>query len=283
MPKTRDVTAPTPAKTTPYYDIDAQDKLKLDCVTEYVRDMYAHFGQQEQSAIPYMNQQPEIKASRRANVVDMLVAVHQACRLSPETLHLAVPILDRFLANEPIKKTEIWLVGFTSLLIASKYEDIYFEAIVDFVKGHAEQLPFTFNHVLDMETKILKSLDYRISFPTAYTFLKRFARAAGGEKRICQTASYLLDTVLLSYGLLKFKPSQLAAGCMFLARHHRVGRTSWSATMETYTGYNENEVAHVARAILQAKSESHKGIVSVDKKYTTNFGGVAVIRFRNDF
>lgn len=43
----------------------------------------------------------------------------------PETLYLMVNLLDRYLSQVNIKKSEMQLVGLTALLLASKYEDFW--------------------------------------------------------------------------------------------------------------------------------------------------------------
>jgi cyclin B len=43
----------------------------------------------------------------------------------PETLYLMVTLLDRYISQVEIKKSELQLVGLTALLLASKYEDFW--------------------------------------------------------------------------------------------------------------------------------------------------------------
>ena len=49
----------------------------------------------------------------------------QEFKLVPETLHLAVTFLDRFLSVETINRNTLQLVGITCVLVAAKYEEIY--------------------------------------------------------------------------------------------------------------------------------------------------------------
>lgn len=51
--------------------------------------------------------------------------VHQKFDLMQETLYLMVTLLDRYISSVSIKRTEMQLVGLTSLLLASKYEDFW--------------------------------------------------------------------------------------------------------------------------------------------------------------
>lgn len=53
------------------------------------------------------------------------IQVHQKFDLMQETLYLMVTLLDKYLSVVSIKKNEMQLVGLTSLLLASKYEDFW--------------------------------------------------------------------------------------------------------------------------------------------------------------
>jgi cyclin B len=54
-------------------------------------------------------------------------------KLVPETLYLTINLIDRFLEKNEVPRPKLQLVGVTSLLIASKYEEIYPPEIRDLV------------------------------------------------------------------------------------------------------------------------------------------------------
>jgi hypothetical protein len=123
-----------------------------------------------------------------------------------------------------------------------------------------------------MEEKILKTLEYNITIPSAHAFLVRFLKAAHADKRIVQLSCYILDGTLQSYNLLHYLPSQLAAAAVFIARR-TVGRNSWSPTLLKYANYREAE-----------KTSSSTELRAVNKKYTSSrYGGVANMALNCDF
>ena len=61
----------------------------------------------------------------RAFLVEWIIDVHRKFKLMPETLYVTVNIIDRYLSMEPIRKSELHMLGVTALLIATKYEEIY--------------------------------------------------------------------------------------------------------------------------------------------------------------
>lgn len=69
----------------------------------------------------------------RAVLVDWIINVHMKFKLMPETLFITVNLIDRFLSKYSIEKSQVQLVGVTSLLIATKYEEIYPPTLKDFI------------------------------------------------------------------------------------------------------------------------------------------------------
>ena len=69
-----------------------------------------------------MGDQSEINSVMRAILVDWIVEVHLKFRLTPETLYLAINIIDRYLEREQVERKRLQLVGVTALLVACKFE-----------------------------------------------------------------------------------------------------------------------------------------------------------------
>ena len=116
-------------------DIDASGKNDPLLVTEYISEMYTYHRSEEHRAIvgPYLDSQPEINQRMRSILVDWLVDVHYKMKFFPETLYITVNIVDRFLAKKEVPRRKLQLVGVTSFLIASKYEEIYPPDLYDLV------------------------------------------------------------------------------------------------------------------------------------------------------
>lgn len=265
-------------------NIDVRDADDPLCVTDYVAEMYDHLRTKETttSVRPvFMETQPHINERMRSILVDWLVEVHLKFKLVPETLYLTVNIIDRYLQKSQVSRPKLQLVGVTSLLIASKYEEIYPPELRDLV--YICDRAYSKNEILDMEETVLRALAYQITIPSAHAFLVRYLKAAHADKRMVQLSCYILDGTLQSYNLLHYLPSQLSAAAVFIARRC-VGRNSWSPTLLKYAGYTEEEIAPVARAILSEKSSASTELRAVNKKYTSSrYGGVATTRLDSDF
>ena len=148
---------------------------------------------------------------------------------------------------------------------------------------------YTRQDILDMEWAVLTKLDFNIYGPTAHPFLLRFLKAANADARTTQLASFFLEGTLQNYQLLQYRPSHLAAAAVMIARRtdwallmgqYLPMAVLWTPTLAHYTGYSEEEVMPVARAILGAWDERESSCSAVKKKYSAKgrpYGGVALV------
>jgi len=110
------------------------DKLDIrdpQLVSEFAQDAYKAMRHEEvvhkidPNYLKVVQLPSEVKDTSRAFLVEWVIDVHRKFRLLPETLYVTVSIIDRFLSLKQIKKSQLHILGVTSLLIASKYEEIY--------------------------------------------------------------------------------------------------------------------------------------------------------------
>jgi cyclin B len=122
-----------------------------------------------------MSKQTEINEKMRAILVDWLIQVHNRFSLLQETLYLTVSIIDRYLQSRPVPKAKLQLVGVTAMLIASKYEEMYAPEVRDFVYITANT--YSSLDIQNMESEMLRALDYSFGNPLCLHFLRRNSRA----------------------------------------------------------------------------------------------------------
>ena len=60
----------------------------------------------------------------RTTLIDWLLQVHMRYHMLPETLWIAINIVDRFLSNRVVSLVKFQLVGVTAMFVAAKYEEI---------------------------------------------------------------------------------------------------------------------------------------------------------------
>lgn len=262
-------------------------------VTEYIDEIHDYQRKKESLAIVSPNYlkeiQRDVQESFRATLIDWLGTVHFGAEkfdsefaLSSDTLFLTVQLIDRFLSQVPVAVGDLQRVGVAAFFIASKYEDIYAPLVDNLVYWSAET--FTREELYDMEDEILKTLDYRISFPTANTFLAVYLEVAGvsKNKRVVNIARFFLEGTLTSCALLKFLPSQLAAAAVKIACDFSEKKSNFDSLWPK--GYDAETIAPVTAAILIEKNKTPENLKSVNEKYEIlidNFKEVAAYLRKN--
>lgn len=95
-------------------------------VADYQDDIVQYMGEVERTSVvsvEMIDLQPEVKWYMRPYLLDFLLEIHQTFRLDPQTLFLAVNIVDKYCSKRVVFKRHYQLVGCTALWLAAKYED----------------------------------------------------------------------------------------------------------------------------------------------------------------
>ena len=110
------------------------------------------------------------------------------------------------------------LVGVTGLMLASKYEEIYPPEIRDYV--YICDNAYTRDQILKMEQTMLDKLNYTLSLPTCWSWMKRFAKAAHKENDLefFHLLSYMIELSYFQMKMLSYRPSMLVAASVCFAK-----------------------------------------------------------------
>jgi hypothetical protein len=123
----------------------------------------------------------DVSAPLRPFLLDWLFEVAFNLRLLPETFHLAVSIIDRFLCvAPPLVRQRLQLLGVTALLLASKLEEVYPPEVRDMV--YVCDRAYTREQILDMERIVLSTLQGRLWVPTPFVFLAHYTSGVCEEE-----------------------------------------------------------------------------------------------------
>lgn len=247
------------------------DRNQLE-VSEYVDEIYQHYWVTEahhQSLKNYMKIQTDITPQMRGILINWLIEVHLKFDLMQETLYLMVTLLDYYLSVVSIKKNEMQLVGLTTLLLASKYEDFWHPKVMELISISAEL--YTREQMLTMETTILHKLNFRLNLPTPYVFMLRFLRAAKGSKEFENLAFFLIELCLVEYDALHFKPSLLCASAIYVARCTLHISPPWTPLLSKHSHYQECQIRDCAEMILRFHQAARTAVLKVTfDKYMSN-------------
>ncbi|TLD34394.1 A/B/D/E cyclin [Venturia nashicola] len=246
-PITQASVSTTPKEELPvdWQDLDAEDIDDPLMVSEYVQEIFEYLAELEIKTMAnpnYMDNQTELEWKMRGILVDWLLEVHTRFRLLPETLFLAVNIIDRFLTAKVVQLDRLQLVGVTAMFIASKYEEVLSPHVQNF--RHVADDGFTEEEILSAERFVLQALNYDLSYPNPMNFLRRISKADHYDIQTRTLGKYLLEISCLDHRFLEYPPSHVAACSMFLARLV-LDRGEWDATLAHYAGYTEEEIEPV--------------------------------------
>ena len=200
-------------------DLDTEDLDDPLMVAEYVIEIFDYMKELELETAPnarYIDHQPDLEWKMRGILVDWLIEVHTRFRLLPETLFLAVNIIDRFLSAEVVALDRLQLVGVAAMFIASKYEEVLSPHVANF--SHVADETFSDKEILDAERHILATLEYNMSFPNPMHFLRRISKADNYDIQTRTLAKYLMEISLLDHRFMAYRQSHIAAASMYLAR-----------------------------------------------------------------
>ena len=238
-------------------------------VDEYFDDIVSELKNKEEKYLPkenYMANQKDINHRMRAILIDWLIDVHIKYKMVPQTMYISVNLIDRFLSENKTNRDKLQLVGVASMFIASKYEEIYPPELKDFV--YITDKAYVKSEVLEMEYKMLKYLNFDITFPTQWSFLEIFKKKLDLDQKTFYLAWFLMELSLINYKMLKFKYSQIAASAVLIAiktlNYYNI------VEFEKNTGYNEKDIEECVKEIINFNiyNLTHS-LQAIRKKFST--------------
>ncbi|KAG6653643.1 hypothetical protein CIPAW_05G091400 [Carya illinoinensis] len=233
----------------PVIDVDSSDLKDPLAVVEYIDDIIAYCRKTE---------------------------VHYKFELMDETLFLTVDLIDRFLERQTVIRKKLQLVGLTAILLACKYEEVSVPLVEDLLL--LSDKAYTRKEVIDMERLMVNKLQFNLSVPTPYVFMRRFLKAAQSNQKLELLSFFIIELCLVEYEMLKFPPSLLAAAAIYTAQCSLYySFKQWSRTSEWYTRYSQDQLLECSKLMVTFHQKAGTGKLNgVHRKYSTwKFGHVA--------
>uniref|UniRef100_A0A7S2T3W5 Cyclin n=2 Tax=Chloropicon primus TaxID=1764295 RepID=A0A7S2T3W5_9CHLO len=209
-----------------------------------------------------------INSNMRTICCGWMVELSLEFKFEQETLLLAIRIFDRFLtlSPEPVSRKVLQLVAISSMLIASKMEEVVHPSVKDFSRMSADT--FSAKEVKRMEVSILQILDYRIHSPSMGGYVNIINEATGMSQRNYFMASYLVELCSMNYGFLRYPPCLVASSAVYVSR-----KRTWTKGLEALTGYKERQLLDCASFVEKVhqqaceESEPDAPLMPLKEKY----------------
>lgn len=251
--------------------------IEDDKLSDYDDDLYQFYHQEECQIIPN-SKGCKVDCEMRKNVVDWLINLHYDLKLVSETLYLSINILDRFLSKNDFEVStidEFKLIGITSLLLASKYEQRSEISVSDM--EYIVEYSYTPDEICEMENLILKELDWVLTVPTCYMFLGKNLRACllSNEDKIMENMVLFFSELSLTHYQIvcDYKPSVIVASAVYCTRTVNGRYPLWNNELKACCGYSEENLSSCAKVMMDLYNEiCRDGSMHVFKKFSSLLG-----------
>ncbi|KAI1003322.1 hypothetical protein K3495_g4879 [Podosphaera aphanis] len=199
------------------------NELSRQASETYMDDIARHMYHMEEltlADVASIDIQQEIQWFMRPYLIDFLIEAHGAFQLRPETLFLAINLLDRYCSRRVVYKRHYQLVGCAALLIAAKYGDR--KERVPMIKELKSMCCSLYDDDMftQMEWHVLNTLEWSIGHPTVDSFLQLAVQTGSSVEDIEleHMALYLCELASYHKEFVSRKPSVLAAASLALSR-----------------------------------------------------------------
>ncbi|EKG09792.1 Cyclin [Macrophomina phaseolina MS6] len=246
------------------------DELSRMTAEEYQEDILDHMEHMEAETMPDVNSidiQTEIQWFMRPYLLDFLVEAHAAFQLLPETLFLAVNLLDRYCSRRVVYKRHYQLVGCAALLIAAKYGDR--KERVPTVRELKSMCCSLYDDEMftQMEWHVLQTLNWVIGHPTVDSFLQIALSEVTYDAEVEHMAWYISEIALFHKEFVSVRPSVLARSALALARcvlsRSQARQSEWAGTYDPVVVLNLSNHLYQPSQVLSRKYASmHLSAVS---------------------
>lgn len=237
-----------------WQDLDEEDHDDPLMALEYVSEIFTYFYELETRMLPdpkYLyTQGGNMNPRMRGILVDSLVDMHLRFRLLPESLFLAINLMDRFMSLEVVQIDRLQLLATGSLFIAAKYEEVFAPSVKNY--AHLTQGAYTEEEILQAEKYMLTVLSFDLNYPNPMNFLRRISKADDYDVQLRTLGKYLLEITVIDHNFIGMKPSLCCALAMYLARLILRKSPVWNGNLIHYLGgYRVNDMKKCVELIFQ--------------------------------
>ncbi|KAI5198173.1 hypothetical protein E4T39_06911 [Aureobasidium subglaciale] len=227
--------------------------------------MKARANVQQGETMPDINSieiQTEIQWFMRPYLLDFLLEAHHAFQLLPETLFLAVNLLDRYCSKRVVYKRHYQLVGCAAMLIAAKYGDR--KERVPTIKELKSMCCSLYDDDMftQMEWHVLQTLNWIIGHPTVTAFLDIALSPTDVDAEVQNMATYISEMALYHKDFIPVLPSVMARSSLALARYvlgrPQVHHPEWAARYDSNVVMDlSNQLSRPSQALFRKYSSAH--------------------------
>ena len=224
-------------------------------VEEYTPDIIKHILLTEKlNILDYSKenifhlQDKYINEEKRKNIIELLFYYNFRWKLNPDSIYLAINILDRYTNKIKIKKNEYELAAIAAFLIGSKYEDIF--------SPNAKCLSYIYSfkynpdEILEKESEILSTLDYSLLYNSSFKILQLLYHLSGiKNENVYYFSELALEISLTDLSIMAYSQKKRAIAVFLLAKK-LFGIKSGNYKILFFFDYIEDEILSIQSKIF---------------------------------
>ena len=158
----------------------------------------------------YIQHQQDLDINKRAHLISFIYKMSKFFKFKNRTTFLCVQTMDRFFCKEKINHYYFVLLCICCLVISSKFNEIYYPAYKDIIYIFGKGYNYTVSQALQMESLILKSLDYNLFPVFPMCFFEIIAQKTNLSDTEYHLGNLMLDLIQFDFCLYPIKNSILA-------------------------------------------------------------------------
>lgn len=212
---------------------------------------------------------------KRKIIIELLFYYNSKWRLNPDSIYLAVNIIDRYTNKRKLQKEEYELVALAAFMIGSKYEDIY--------SPNAKCLSYIYNFkyepelIIEKESQILGTLDYSLLYTSSHKILKTIFHISNIEdENVYYLSELFLEMSLTDLNIMKYTQRKRAIAAFLISKKFfKIRGTNYK--IQFLFGYGENETRTVQKKMVNLMINvviSSKTNLIAEKFRTSKYGTV---------
>jgi len=165
-------------------------------------------------------QEKEISPKMRTKLVEWMIQLADEIKLGYKTKQMAIIIIDIILSKLKIHKKYLQLLGITTIFIVVKAEESFIYNLTHACDHCANA--YTREEVSAMEMLILKTLKWKLQFPTPGEIARRLVQLANQAlgvnlPKFFKKIDNFIDLIISDYDISLFSPTAIACAAVMCA------------------------------------------------------------------
>ncbi|OWF42166.1 cyclin-F-like isoform X2 [Mizuhopecten yessoensis] len=205
----------------------------------------------------------ELTPSMRYILVDWLVEVAGMKDFSSQTLHVAVNVVDRYLRVHKTTRSKLQLLGVAAMVLCSRFlgKDIITIREAAWLTDNT----YKYEDVVRMMGEITATLRGKIRVANSFDFVELFSLLAKLDRKSSFLAEYICELCLLQAEMGQYKPTEIAAASVLLARILTRHDEPWPKRMVQFTGFTIEDISRCAfhiheKCFLEGSVVDHRDV-----------------------